>query len=102
MAENKKTDSMTNLLKSHNANFSAVKANKTLLALNILEEKERVSKANPDKIKKYKALTASGLKYGINKDNVNNPDETAPHYLLSEFSELLQMMENQLTQTLSM
>ena len=34
-----KTDSMTNLLKQHNADISVVKANKALVAIELLEER---------------------------------------------------------------
>jgi hypothetical protein len=36
-----KTDSMTNLLKQKNAEISTVKANKILVVLGLLEDKER-------------------------------------------------------------
>ena len=49
-----KTDSMTNLLKQNKAEISAVKANKILVDLELLEEKERPSSKYPDKIKKFK------------------------------------------------
>ena len=39
-----KTESMTKLLKQKNVEISAVKANKILLALEILEDKERTRK----------------------------------------------------------
>ena len=38
-----KTDSMTNLLKQNNSEISVVKANKILVAIEILENKERPS-----------------------------------------------------------
>ena len=90
-----KTDSMTNLLKQTEANLSAVKANKTLLALGLLEEKQRPSSKYPDKFKKYKALTEAGLKYGLNKDNYSSPEQTTPYYYVEHFDELLSLIKNE-------
>ena len=85
-----KTDSMTNLLKSQDrVKLSAVKANKILLELGILEEKERPSSKYPGKIKKYKVLTTKGLEFGENRENPNTPDQTTPYYYVDKFHELL-------------
>ena len=90
-----KTDSMTNLLKQNNAEISTVKANKILVALELLEDKERPSSKYPDKIKKYKALTPKGLIYGINKENPSSPGQTTPYYYVEKFDELLTHIENE-------
>ena len=55
-----KTDSITNLLKLKNADISAVKANKILVALGLLAEEERPSSKYAGKMKKFKALTPQG------------------------------------------
>lgn len=89
-----KTDSMTNLLKKNKAEISTVKANKLLVGLNLLEEKERPSSKYPDKIKKYKALTEKGLDYGINKENPSSPEQTTPYYYVEKFEELLGLIKN--------
>jgi len=81
-------DSMTNLLKANEAGFSTVKANKAMLAMGLLEQKERPSSKYPDKIKKYKALTEEGLKYGENRESMTG-DETTPYYFKDSFAELL-------------
>ncbi len=91
-----KTDSITNLLKANQANISAVKANKALLALGLLEEKQRPSGKDPNVMKKYKALTAAGLEYGINRENPSNPEETAPYYYAETFPALLALIAEQL------
>jgi hypothetical protein len=91
-----KTDSMTNLLKQHKAEISAVKANKILLALELLEDKERPSSKYPDKIKKFKALTEKGLAYGENKENQNNPGQTTPNYYVDKFDELLALIQKEM------
>jgi hypothetical protein len=88
----KETDSLTNLLKSNNANISAVKANKILLTLGLLAEKERPSSKNPNQMKKFKALTEKGLQFGVNKENMSNPEETSPYYFTATFPELLQLI----------
>jgi len=88
-----KTDSMTNLLKQKNAGISVVKANKVLVAIDILEEKERPSSKYEGKIKKYKALTDKGLEYGINKENHSSPEQTTPHYYVEKFDELFALIK---------
>lgn len=90
-----KTDSMTNLLKQHNAEISVVKANKILVALELLEEKERPSSKYEGKIKKYKALTEKGLDFGINKENLSSPGQTTPHYYVEKFDELFSLIQNE-------
>ena len=89
-----KTDSMTNLLKQNKADISAVKANKILVKLEILEEKERPSSKYPDKIKKYKALTEKGLEYGLNKENPSSPEQTTPYYYIEKFGALLTLINH--------
>ena len=90
-----KTDSMTNLLKQHNAEISVVKANKVLVAIELLEEKERPSSKYEGKIKKYKALTQKGLNYGINKENPSSPGQTTPHYYVEKFDESFSLIQNE-------
>lgn len=87
------TDSMTNLLKQHDAKISVVKANKILVSTGLLEEKERPSSKYEGKIKKYKALTEKGLTYGINKENPSSPGQTTPHYYVEKFVELFSLIQ---------
>lgn len=87
------TDSMTNLLKQHDAEISVVKVNKILVSIEILEEKERPSSKYAGKIKKYKALTPEGLTYGINKENPSSPGQTTPHYYVEKFDELFTLIQ---------
>ncbi|HEC18076.1 MAG TPA: hypothetical protein ENI97_01890 [Gammaproteobacteria bacterium] len=91
-----KTDSMTKLLKQHNAGISTVKANQCLLSLGLLEEKERPSTKYPEKMKKFKALTERGLIYGENKENQNSPGQTSPYYYEDRFAELLGLIRQAL------
>ena len=89
------TDSITSLLKSKKVEMSAVKANKILVALGLLAEKERPSAKHPGKMKKYKALTEQGLQYGINTENPNSPGQTTPHYFVDTFAQLLALIIKQ-------
>ncbi len=91
-----KTDSMTKLLSLHRAEISAVKANKTLVALNLLSEEERPSAKYAGKMKKYKALTETGLPYGINLENPNSPGQTTPHYFIDKFAHLLALIQEEI------
>ena len=88
-----KTDSMTNLLKQHTSDISVVKANKILVALELLEDKERPSSKYEGKIKKYKALTEKGLVYGLNKENPSSPEQTTPYYYVEKFDELFALIQ---------
>lgn len=90
-----KTDSITNLLKLHKAEISAVKANKILVALGLLSEKERPSSKYAGKMKKYKALTAQGLEYGVNEENPSSPGQTTPHYFIDTFDQLLLLIQRE-------
>lgn len=88
-----KTDSLTNLLKQGNLEISTVKANKILVALGLLAEKERPSSKYAGKMKKYKALTAQGLRYGVNVENPSSPGQTTPHYFTETFAALLTLLQ---------
>lgn len=83
-----RTEPITNLLKRHNVELSAAKANRILLAKGILEEKTRPSETEPDKLRTYKALTDAGLHYGINKEQ-QLVNETTPRYFEDTFAELV-------------
>ena len=91
------TDSISNLLKLHGADISAVKANRVLVALGLLSEEERPSAKYPGKVKKYKALTPQGLQYGVNVENPNSPGQTTPHYFIETFDQLLVLIQAQIT-----
>ena len=82
--------SLTELLKRSGAKISTIKANKRLVELDILEEKERPSSKGVTK--KFKCITKSGLKYGKNVVSEQNPRETQPQWFESMFDELLQLL----------
>ena len=94
-----KTDSLTNLLKLHDVAISTVKANKILVALGLLAEKERPSAKYAGKMKKYKALTGQGLRYGVNVENPSSPGQTTPHYFNDTFGELLALIQEESTRS---
>ncbi len=91
-----KTDSITKLLKLHDADISAVKANKILVSLDLLSEQQRPSSKYAGKMKKYKALTEKGLEHGVNVENPNSPGQTTPHYFVDTFGKLLQLIQQEI------
>ncbi len=91
-----KTDSLTNLLKLNTVEISTVKANKILVALGLLAEKERPSSKYAGKMKKYKALTEQGLAYGVNVENPSSPGQTTPHYFSETFAALLALIQREI------
>lgn len=82
--------SLTELLKRNNAPFGAVTANRHLIDLGLLEEKERPSRKGTTK--KFKCITESGLKYGKNVVSEQSPRETQPQWFESTFDELYAML----------
>ena len=91
-----KKDSITNLLKLNKAEISAVKANKILVSLGLLSEKERPSAKYAGKMKKYKALSEQGLQYGENVENPSSPGQTTPYYYIDTFNQLLALIQNEI------
>lgn len=79
--------SATELLKSFECGISAGKFNLMLLEHGYLEERERAS-SKGNGIKKFKALTESGLKYGENLVSPHNQREVQPYYYVDSFMEL--------------
>ena len=89
------TFSAKDLLKKNNCGISSVKFNKYMLANGFLEEKERSSTNGKNGVKKFKALTEAGLKYGQNDTSKHNPRETQPHYFEDTFMELFNIINPQ-------
>lgn len=81
-------ESLTKLLKEHKIALSAVKANKLMLQIGLLEEATRESSTRPGVIKKYKVLSEKGLDYGVNEENPQSPDQTSPYYYKDSFADL--------------
>ena len=84
----KDVESLTKLLKQHDVGLSAVKSNRLLLSMGLLEEATRESSTRPGVTKTYKRLTEAGLDYGVNEENPQSPDQTTPYYYKDSFEEL--------------
>ena len=78
------TTPITNLLKRHDAPLSAVKANRKLVELGILEEVSSPSTSSKDR--KSKQFSRAGRKYGVNKQSEYG---IVPEYYVDLFPELL-------------
>ena len=83
---------LTVLLKEHNVELSAVRANKIMLQLGLMEEAERPSATKEGVMKKYKVLVGRGLDFGVNQENPQSPGQTSPYYHRESFAELAEML----------
>lgn len=83
---------LTVLLKEHNVELSAVRANKIMLQLGFMEEAERPSATKEGVMKKYKVLVNRGLDFGINQENPQSPGQTSPYYHREKFEELAELL----------
>jgi hypothetical protein len=88
----KDVEAITKLLKEHGVALSAVKANKLMLKIGLLEEATRESTTRPGVIKNYKVLSEKGLDYGVNEENTQSPDQTSPYYYKDSFPELARIL----------
>lgn len=68
--------------------------NRRMEAKGFLEVKERYSTSKPDHVKKFKALTEAGLRFGENSVSPKNEKEVQPHYYEDKFGELLNILFN--------
>jgi prophage antirepressor-like protein len=84
------TRSISDLLKQNEAGYSAVKANRLLIDLGLLEELERPSSKGG--MKRFKSLTEAGLRFGRNDTSPENPRETQPRFFVDKFPELFAML----------
>ncbi len=85
----------TALLKKLGAGMSAKAFNLALIDMGVLEELERVG--SKGQIKRFKSLTAEGLKYGRNETSQQNPRETQPLYFVDQFPALLDQVHAHLS-----
>ena len=83
------TFSATDLLKKNSCELGARAFNKLMIANGFMEMKERKSKKG---VKRFKALTESGLSYGQNDASPSNPRETQPHYFEDTFTVLYELL----------
>lgn len=82
--------SATELLKRNGCGMGAVKFNHLLLENGYLEERKRASSKGG--MKKFKALTDKGLRYGVNLINEKNQREVQPYYYTDTFMELYEIV----------
>ena len=81
-------ESITRLLKTHGVPLSAVRANRLLMELGLLEEATRESATRPGVIKTYKVVTEAGLDFGVNEENPQSPGQSSPYWYKDSFAEL--------------
>jgi len=84
--------SLTDLLQKNHINMSATGLNSKLMIAGLLEEKERRSTSKG--VKKFKALTPSGLKYGHNDVSPHNKNEVQPRYYEDTFLDMFNLVMN--------
>lgn len=86
------TRSLSDLLKLHGSDLSAVKANKLLVAAGYLAEIERPSRGGP---KKFKSITEAGSRFGKNETSPENPNETQPRWFVNTAQELMGILDQE-------
>lgn len=83
--------SATELLKEAGLSISAQVFNQRAIQKGILCDIKRKSSKGKDK--HFKSITESGLSYGENQINPNNPKETQPLWYGEKFNELLMLLD---------
>lgn len=83
--------SATELLKEAGLSISAQAFNQRAIQKGILCDVKRKSSKGKDK--HFKSITESGLPYGENQVNPNNPKETQPLWYKEKFNELLMLLD---------
>lgn len=89
-APNGAKHSASELLKTHNIDMSAIKFNKLAMAAGLLELRERKGHT---KIHKFYSITDKGSAFGENDVNMNNPNQTQPHWYDNKFAEVLELIK---------
>lgn len=79
------------LLKKSKPGMSIRDFNTRMIETGLMKIETRPSRKY-DKVKKFKSLTESGLKYGENLVHPSNPSETQPKYYEDKFQELLNVL----------
>ena len=90
--------SATELLKEAGLSISAQAFNQRAIQKGILCDIKRKSSKGRDK--HFKSITESGLPYGENQVNPNNPKETQPLWYKGKFNELLMLLGFKLVEVL--
>ena len=70
--------------------MSAIKFNKLAMAAGLLELRERKGHT---KIHKFYSITDKGSAFGENDVNMNNPNQTQPHWYDNKFAEVLELIK---------
>lgn len=83
--------SMTESLRRHGSDMSAVTANKVMVACGWMVERNRVM--FDGRSVQYKELVEDGLAYGANVVNYKNEAITTPYYYENSFSQLLELID---------
>lgn len=90
--------SATELLREAGLSISAQAFNQRAIQKGILCDMKRKSSKGRDKY--FKSITESGLSYGENQVNRNNPKETQPLWYEEKFNELLMLLDFKLARVL--
>lgn len=88
VGSSEETKSAAELLEIHGVGLSSIAFNRLLVENGFLEERERPSSKGG--VKKFKVCTDK--EYGKNLTSPNNPRETQPHWYVSKFAELLDLV----------
>lgn len=88
VGSSEETKSAAELLEIHGVGLSSIAFNRLLVEHGFLEERERPSSKGG--VKKFKVCT--DMEYGKNLTSPNNPRETQPHWYVSKFAELLDLV----------
>jgi prophage antirepressor-like protein len=86
------TKNITDLLSEHGATLTSRKANALLMDMGYLEEHTR--RASNGKVKKFKAVSDKGAKYGKNITHRASQGETQPHWFVDSFADLLEELND--------
>lgn len=88
VGSSEETKSAAELLEIHGVGLSSIAFNRLLVEHGFLEERERPSSKGG--VKRFKVCT--DMDYGKNLTSPNNPRETQPHWYVSKFAELLDLV----------
>ena len=89
---NRQMKAASTLLKENNCGMSAIEFNSLLMEAGYLEERERPS-SKGNGVRKFKALTEKGLKYGENVVSPHNQKEVQPLYYENSFMMLFSIIQ---------
>ena len=87
-------ESLSFLLKLYNVDMSESEALKILRDKNIVLQLYRPNMVKGGDVKSFDVLSAKGLKYGTNDRNSSNPLETKIYWYLSEFQQVVEILED--------